>query len=692
MSVSSTKASVTHPQFHATVNPRREFRYRMHDVEIRDDFQWLEDASQPEVQEWTAQQHAATTNYLEQFQDQYRMLHAELTQLYDCDRDYEPYTRKGRVFFYRRMKGVAQRVLCTRIGAEDRVLFDPVQRCNDSSASIHSYHVNIDGEICAIGVQRKGAETLDVYFISSTTGEEQFERLESVRDFVWSRDSLSCFFKPVSKQSLSRQEAWTIHQHRFGTDRSADTIVHRSVDAQHYIGVVEYEHSDLRVYATYLQHGVELSLEGLVDDSKAINPSSILYSDADSFAMPIARKEWVYWFSMHDAPNGRILRSTKDQPHYADAEVLIEETQNSIMDLAISDDYIFISYRAAAQCFLNVYRSDGTFVMEAGLPEPSNISSILYSDHDNSLYVSASSYCTAPSLYKLHVDDWKWTRVWSDPTQQDLREWHTRYLHYASSDGTMVPLCVTCRRDISLDGTHPVLLNGYGGFGVGILPAYSPETVSFLQRGGIIAHAGIRGGDEYGEDWHRAAMREKKQNCFNDFIAAAEFLIREGYTSSKRLAIRGGSNGGLLVGAVACQRPELFAAVECSVPLLDMVRYVNFSIARFWIPEYGDPANYDDFHNLLAYSPYHQLREGLNLPSMLVCVAAHDSRTDPLHGKKFVAAAQSLTSQRNNIMLWVDYNAGHQGGTPTQSLIQESFVRWLYLMVQLRMSDQHRHS
>jgi prolyl oligopeptidase len=280
--------------------------------------------------------------------------------------------------------------------------------------------------------------------------------------------------------------------------------------------------------------------------------------------------------------------------------------------------------------------------------------------------------------------------LWQDDPPVDTSRIVAKRLFVQARDGASIPVFVLHRDDMKLDGTSPVLLYGYGGFEIGIAPFFVSTLASFINRGGVFVNAGIRGGNEYGERWHRQGMLHAKQTTFDDFIAVAEWLIEQRYTVPRRLAIQGGSNGGLLVGAAITQRPDLFAAALCQVPLLDMLRYHRFLIARFWIPEYGDPDRPDDFRTLLAYSPYHHLRQGVNLPATMVTAGEFDSRTDPVHAKKFVAAAQNNPGQVSPIMLYVDYDSGHGFGKPRRRIIEDREYELRFLMHSLGMVHQDR--
>ncbi|MFK7971874.1 MAG: prolyl oligopeptidase family serine peptidase, partial [Bacteroidia bacterium] len=303
----------------------------------------------------------------------------------------------------------------------------------------------------------------------------------------------------------------------------------------------------------------------------------------------------------------------------------------------------------------------------------------------NTLYVSLSTFTSPGKIYKVNPETFEWELFYQQDNPLNTEDIESQITFYKSKDGARVPLFIMHKKGLKLDGSNPTLLYGYGGFNIGMSPGYIGSMASFVNRGGVYAIAGIRGGDEFGESWHEDGMLENKQNCFDDFIAAGEYLIAQGYTNTEKLAAKGGSNGGLLTGAMITQRPDLFKAVVCAVPLLDMIRYHKFLIARYWIPEYGDPENADDFRNILQYSPYHNIRAGLDHPMTMVIAGENDTRVDPLHAKKFVAAIQNNPGQENPFMLYMDYDSGHGSGKSTDQQITDLEYQMRFLMHALGM-------
>ncbi len=669
---------------HSTPRP---FQYTLHGDTISDPWQWLEDRTDPDVAKWSALQQDSVLSVFHSLLERYPRVSSELDRVERRPRSFTPHFVNKRAYYLKNVDQVPQPVLCTADSETERVLVNPVELCQSDEFSINYYALSPDRTLCAVGIQQRGSETLDIHIIDALSGEQRFPILRSVRDFVWNRDSRSCYFKPINQTDLNDQRPWIIHYHVLGTQRELDTQVHASPAADTYVTAFVSDRSHFDGFFEFRGQAVEIHTRGNQQRDKA-QTDTLLYKHDAVMAYPMPHGEYVYWYSAAGGGRGLILRTKLSAPAFDKAAVFIAEHEHTLVGIDFSDRHVIVVRRNGLHWYMHIYDQDGSVLHQVEAPKGASILGIRCDSSDNQWYVTTVSCIQAKTVYRFDPILLSFETAWTDDVQAELDEYETRVEYCRSKDGTSVPLSITCSKNLPLDASHPVLIKGYGGFSCGVELHYDPTSVSFIQRGGILVHAGIRGGDEYGEEWHRAAMLEKKQNCFDDFISAAEYLIEQGYTRAQRIAIQGASNGGLLVGAVSCQRPELYAAVVCDVPLLDMLRYVHFSIARFWIPEYGDPDREEHYKFLRSYSPYHQLNGQLNLPPMLVCVAQNDTRTDPLHGRKFVAAAQNGLGQKNPVMLWVDEFSGHQGGSPTHHRIRESQIRWLFIFEALGISDR----
>ena len=412
----------------------------------------------------------------------------------------------------------------------------------------------------------------------------------------------------------------------------------------------------------------------------------MIYQSKESRAYPGAIGSKLYILTNDKAPNFRFLVASKESPEYKNWKVLIPEGETVLENVEVlKDGRLIVQDKKDIQSRITLFSAGGKKLHLIDLPETGNVSSVNYDMEEDSVYIFMATFTSPGKMYVASPKDFKWRLYYTREMPIDMSNIVGEIKFYNSKDGTRIPVNVIHRKDLKLDGNNPVLLTAYGGFNIGISPGYYGGYASFINRGGVVVEPGIRGGDEYGEKWHENGMLLNKQNCFDDFNACAEWLIREKYTNPSKIAARGGSNGGLLMGAIATQRPDLYKAVLCAVPLIDMVRFNKFLIARYWIPEYGSSDNEADFRNLLRYSPYHNIRSGINTPTMLIRTGANDSRVDPLHAKKFAAALQNNPGQINPILLYIDYNVGHGSGQATKQRIENTLVDFEFTMNQLGM-------
>ncbi|HPD33631.1 MAG TPA: prolyl oligopeptidase family serine peptidase, partial [Candidatus Kapabacteria bacterium] len=413
-----------------------------------------------------------------------------------------------------------------------------------------------------------------------------------------------------------------------------------------------------------------------------LDQPQIIYSSKEFTAKPQVKHNKIFITTNDNAPNFKIMWTDISNPDYKNWKPFYDEKSDEIVDGCIlTEQYVLVFYKKDIMRHCKVIDYSGKFVQDLNPPEFGDVAGGYYDKKTKKIYISLSTFVSQAKLYELSEDNLNnWKLIYQDKSPINTDNIESKLVFYKSKDGTNIPMFLCYRKDMALDGNNPTLLYGYGGFNISMGPSYLGTTASFINRGGVYAIACLRGGNEYGENWHRAGMLDKKQNGFDDFISAAEYLISEKYTNPQKLAIRGGSNGGLLIGAAVTQRPELFKAAVCGVPLLDMLRYHKFLIARYWIAEYGNAENEKDFKYIIRYSPYQNIKLGWNYPTMLVKAGENDARVDPLHAKKFVAALQNLPSQINPIMLYVDFESGHGSGQSTEQMIENIELEWQFIM------------
>lgn len=648
-------------------------------VVITDFYRWLEDKDNPEVKEWSKAQHNYTIEYIKRATKQIPGLHEEIRSYLDRDYVSAPFFKAKREFFYARRQGDQQSKLFTRLDGREQLVFDPMKIDSSGKTAISSFVLNKDANKAAVGVQTRGNEIIRYYFIDTRTGKEIAPPLDNVYSLSWCRDEKFVYVTYRSAEDIKKQVPLKTFLHRIGEETTSDKFLFAPKDAKDFASIWDDEDTDL----TFVSEGDFYSNTLKIQKGNS-NPLVIFQSDKYR-ATPLVRNNRVYFFTNYEAPNYKIMVADFENPEFEHWKPLIPEIDVPIENYEVTTDYILVHTKRDVLSQLLVYSLDGKFLKKMELPELGNIGSMSYHKETNCVYISLMTFTSPSKLYKLDGKSLKWTFVFQDKSPINTDQIESKQVFYTSKDGTKIPMFIVYKKGLKLDGNNPTLLYGYGGFNVGMSPHYVGVTASFVNRGGVYAVACLRGGDEYGENWHRQGMLFNKQNVFDDFISAAEYLIAEKYTNPQKLAIKGGSNGGLLIGAVVTQRPDLFCAGICGVPLLDMIRYHKFLIARYWIPEYGDPDKEADFRNLLKYSPYHNVRIGLSIPTLLIKAGENDTRVDPLHAKKFAALLQNSEWQTNPILLYIDFESGHGSGQSIEQQVNNIEIEWQWLMNQLGM-------
>jgi len=660
----------------------------LHGYMLTDNYRWLEDKKDERVVRWTKAQHDATINYVHETCPPIEGLREEFAAYIDRDIIGPLQQVADRQFFTMRKKGDAQSKLYTRFeDGSDLLLFDPETIDPSGKSAMTGRSFTEEGDKVAVGVQNKGAEISTYYIIDTKTGEQIGKPVEGLRGFSWTKDEQHAYVWVQTQEMIDEQQPYKIYRHELGTDRSKDEFLLTPKDAKNTASIYDTRYSDLTFISEgdfYATHSLKMKTIG--SDEEPVE----IYANQQFRAYPEAIDDKIYFYTNHEAPNFKLMVADKSKPEFEHWKELYGEKETVFENYAVTPKYLLIQDKKDVVSRILLHDLNGQFLKEIELPEIGNVSSVSYNRDVDAVFVGISTFTQPYKIYKLDPDqlasdDLEWELFYQQDIPVDTDDLEADIKFYTSKDGTQVPIFVIHKKGIELDGTNPTLLYGYGGFNIGMSPSFVGASAMFINRGGVYAVACLRGGDEYGEQWHEDGMLFKKQNTFNDFIAAAEYLITEGYTSTEKLAIRGGSNGGLLVGAVLTQRPDLFKTAICAVPLLDMIRYHKFLIARYWIPEYGDPDKKKDFQNILTYSPYHNIRQGVNLPTTLITAGENDSRVDPLHAKKFAAALQNNPGQHNPILLYMDYDSGHGSGKSTEQVIDDIEFQYRFIMRQLGM-------
>jgi prolyl oligopeptidase len=650
----------------------------LHGVEVHDPYRWLEDGEDPEVRAWVAAQNAYTRTVLDGLTER-PVVEARIREALDVGALGGSEPRGRRRFFTRRDPGMDQPVLLVSdAGGPPRILVDPAPLSADGTTALDWWVPSPDGELVCVGLSEAGTEDSELRLVRAVTGEWLDDRIPRCR---WS----AVAFEPGGTAILYTR------QPEPGTVPPGEEVYHRHV-WRHVLGTDPAE--DVRVFG---EGRDKLDIPGVIsisDDgrwtvltvSHGWTRTSCFLREDDGPFVPIfegGNERAVLWFA-----GGRLLGLTNvSAPRFRLVEVdprrpgpetwtdVIRESEHVLVDVAVTADRLAVHHLVDACSRVSLHAPGGAFERSLDLPAFSTVTALGGHHSGPDLYLTVESF-TRPAV-TIRADGAALDRI-DPPPGFDPDRYPVRQVRYRSVDGTEVPMFLVGRPD----APGPTVLTGYGGFSVSRTPLWMPTVVPFLEAGGLIAVANLRGGGEFGETWHRSGMRERKQNVFDDFIAAADWLVGSGLTTREQLGIVGGSNGGLLVGAVMTQRPDLCRAVVCRVPLLDMVRYERFKVAELWIDEYGSAADPEQFGWLLAYSPYHHVRDGVRYPAILLTAGEEDARVDPMHARKMTARLQAADPEAP-VLLRVEPRAGHGQGKPVAKVVPEEADVWSFLIHEL---------
>jgi prolyl oligopeptidase len=660
-------------------------------TKVVDKYRWLEDGNSPETQKWVAEEMAYTREVLDPLPGR-DAIHKRLTELLSIGSINVPQIG-GRHYFYTRREGMQnQPILYVREGLEgkDRVLVDANQLAADGTISLDWYEVSENGRYVAYGTSPSGSEMSTLHVIETKTGKILPDTIERTRacSLAWEHDNSGFYYTRYPKKGdvPAGQEMYNRHifYHELGTDPQTDVpIFGEGRDAEDWPNVSL--DNDGRFLLITVEQGWTKSELFLMDLKKDTPPTRITTGKNFLYRATIYNGR-IYIVTNEDAPRYRMFVAEVGDYERDDWKEIIPQQDAVLQDAEVWGGKIFTQYEQNATSQLKIFNTDGTLVSNVQLPALGSVFASSGKWDRDEFFYGFDSYTVPPVIYRYDLNSGattQWAKV--DAASVDGSLYETKQEWFHSKDGTRVPMFVVSKKGLKKDGRNPTLLTGYGGFNVDMMPTFSRAAYLWMERGGVYAVANLRGGGEFGEDWHRAGMLEKKQNVFDDMIAAAEYLIAEKYTDKDHLAIQGGSNGGLLMGAMITQRPDLFRAVVCQVPLLDMLRYQNFQIAKLWIPEYGTADNPEQFKWLYAYSPYHHVKAGVEYPAILFMTADTDTRVDPMHAKKMAALMQAEaangSSKTRPILLRIESKAGHGAGKPLTKQIEEytdiySFLFW----------------
>ncbi len=652
---------------------------------VNDPYRWLEDDRSSETAEWVKAQNEVTFDYLSQvpYRDQ---LKARLTELWNYEKVSTPFN-KGKYYFYYKNDGIQnQSVLYFKEGLEskEKVLLNPNDWSADGTTALNGLSFSKDAEYMAFGVSKAGSDWLEIRIMDMNTMEMLSDTLRWVKfsGISWHKNGFyySSYDAPKDGSEFwNKNEFHKVYYHKLGTEQSADQLIFE-----------DQEHPERNFYAAVNEAQTLLIISGsestsgntlIVKELDKEGDFVTIVNDFENEQNVVSYSEGeILLFTNVNAPNNKLVKVDLKNPTKENWVDVLPEKKDYLNSVSLANDQLVASYMKDVVTALEIYERDGTFSYAIDLP---GLGTAGFSgDKDTALaFYSFSSYTKPGTIYKYDMNTKESTIWYEAKTAFEGDAYETKQVFYKSKDGTKIPMFITHKKGLEMNGQNPTFLYAYGGFNISIKPYYDVKTTVFLEQGGIYAVANLRGGSEYGEEWHKAGMKGKKQNVFDDFIAAGEYLKKNNYTSTEKLAIHGRSNGGLLIGAVMTQRPDLAKVTLPGVGVLDMLRYHKFTIGWAWAGEYGDSESKESFENLYTYSPLHNVEKGTDYPATMVTTADHDDRVVPAHSFKFISELQAKGSNKNPLLIRVDVNAGHGAGKPTSKTIEEwadiwSFVLW----------------
>lgn len=666
-----------------------------HGTKVADPYRWLEDPDSEETQTWVEAQNQVTYNFLNQIPVR-EQIKQRLTQIWDYEKFGIPFKEGNRYFYFKNDGLQNQSVLYTQtsLDAEPRVLLDPNKLSEDGTVALSGLSISEDGNLMAYGLSTAGSDWQEWKVRDVESCEDLGDHLQWIKfsGASWTNDNRGFFYsrydEPNEATKLEDVNYFQkLYYHQLGKPQSEDLLVYERTDQKEW-GFNGGVSEDGR----YLIISVWLGSDpkNLVFYKDLTNPSDQvveLISDFEANFSFIDNEGTVFWFQTDlDAPRSRVIAIDTSNPSRDAWQEIIPQADETLEGVGLLNNQFVASYLKDAHTQIKIFDLNGSFVREVALPGIGSAGGFGGKRHDTETFYSFTSFTTPATIYRYDMVTDQSTIFRQPQVDFNPDNYETKQVFYSSKDGTQVPMFISYKKGIQLDGNNPTCLYGYGGFGISLTPSFSVSNVVWMEMGGIYAVPNLRGGGEYGEEWHQAGTKLNKQNVFDDFIAAAEWLIANKYTSPAKLAIFGGSNGGLLVGACMTQRPDLFAAALPAVGVMDMLRFHKFTIGWAWTSDYGSSENPEEFNTLYAYSPLHNLKSGTSYPATMITTADHDDRVVPAHSFKFAAALQAAHTGAAPVLIRIETKAGHGAGKPTTKTIEEIADRWAFLVSTLDMN------
>lgn len=666
-------------------------------VAVRDPYRWLEENTAPEVRAWVDQENAYTRSFLDRIGAR-DTIKARLSKLFNLDTVAVPYPKNGRYFFVERKGGQDLGVLYVQdsLNSQARVLIDQNTLSSDKKTILSEWNPSDDGRLLAYGLSKAANDLASIRVLDVASGKDLSDEISETGypEFAaWSRDSSGFWYvrrDPSAPQNNEDKFYKRLFYHKLGSDPKDDTVVFgEGREKTDYLSAQVSEDGRWLLISVYVSTGQKPRNELYLKNLKNQRGQFITVVEGkDAIFGATIHRGMLYFLTNYEAPHWKIMSISAERAHEGlrSWHVVIPEGETNIQNFLLVRDYLFVATLENIHSVLREYSPEGSFRREILLPSLGTLGSITGENEGNEVFFGFTSFVIPHNVYRLELETGAINLFKKAEGGVNEADFEVEQRWYASKDGTKVPMFIVSKKGLQRNGKNPTMLYGYGGFNVPITPSFAKTTIPFLEAGGIYVVANLRGGSEFGEKWHEGGMRKNKQNVFDDFIAAAEFLISEKYTSKNKLAIFGWSNGGLLTGACLTQRPYLFKAVVIGNPVLDMLRYHLFDGGRLWIPDYGSAEEPDMVPYLLAYSPYHNVKERVKYPATLILTSDSDDRVHSGSAYKTAARLQKANASKNPILLRVETKAGHGGAAAIPAVIEQYSDIWSFVFWQLGMS------
>jgi prolyl oligopeptidase len=667
-----------------------------HGVKVLDPYRWLEEdvRSSKEVAEWVEAENKVTEAYLKTIPER-EAIRKRLTELWNFER-YSAPVKAGKHYFYSKNDGLQnQSVLYVQGSLEGKpfVLIDPNTWSKDGTVALNGLSFSDDGKLVAYGVSEAGSDWVTWSVLETATGKKLTDELKWTKfsDADWTPDNAGFFYTRYPEPKKGEKFQGLVFDaklcyHKVGTPQSEDKIVYERPDHPDWgFGASVSEDGKYVVITTW--KGTDRRYRVTYRDLKAPQSKTVeLIDNFDCKYVFLGNDDTTMYFQTDkDAPRGRIIAIDVTKPEPANWKEIIPQVKENLQGSHITGEQFVCTYLKDARTQVKMFDLTGKFIREVDFPTLGTAGGFGGKRDETETFYSFSSFATPPSIYRYDMKTGKSTLFRQAKVKFNPDDYEVKQVFYPSKDGTKIPMFLTYKKGTKLDGSNPTLLYGYGGFNISLTPTFSISKLQWCEMGGVYALANIRGGGEYGKEWHQAAVKTKRQVAYDDFIAAAGWLITNKYTTNKKLAIQGGSNGGLLVGACMTQRPDLFGACLPAVGVMDMLRFHKFTAGRYWVDDYGSSDDPEEFKTLYKISPYHNLKEGTKYPATLVTTADTDDRVVPSHSFKFIAQLQHCQAGNAPVLARIETRAGHGAGRPTAKIIEEAADQWAFLVKNLEM-------